>query len=128
MARFPGGIETGVTIDDLLWSPDLMVSCAKLAQVSLPSAIEFDGVDLLPVLSGETRSAHRSFFFEYKNHAALRMGNWKIVREASSDPWQLYDLGRDQEEMRNLAEQFPDTVKELVTELMPGVIHLGGDG
>jgi arylsulfatase A-like enzyme len=117
MARFPGKIEAGVTIDDPLWSPDLMVACAKLAQVTLPVDREFDGLDPLPVLFGETRSTHRSLVFEYKSHAALRMKNWKIVREASSEPWQLYDLRRDQEEMRNLAEQFPETVNELVSEL-----------
>ncbi|MBT5707866.1 MAG: sulfatase-like hydrolase/transferase [Verrucomicrobia bacterium] len=117
MARFPGEIEAGVTIDDPLWSPDLLVACAKLAQVTLPADREIDGVDPLPVLFGETRTVHRSFVFEYKSHAALRMKNWKIVREASSEPWQLYDLGRDQEERRNLAGQFPETVNELVIEL-----------
>jgi arylsulfatase A len=118
MARFPGKIEAGVTIDDPLWSLDLMVGCAKLAQVPLPVEIEIDGVDPMPVLFGKSQSADRSFVFEYKNHAALRMKNWKIVREAPSDPWQLYDLGRDLKEKRNLAEQFPGKVSELVAELM----------
>ena len=95
MVRWPGKIPAGCVIDEPLWSPDILVACAKLARVGLPREIVFDGKDPLPTLCQNKASPHRSLFFEYRNHAALRMGNWKIVREASSKPWQLFNLKRD---------------------------------
>ena len=116
LARFPGRIDPGVTIDEPMWSPDLLVSCATLAQVSLSAGVKLDGRNLLPCLFGEPTSVHRSFYFEYKNHAALRMENWKIVREEPMDPWELFDLDQDEIEEHNVAEAFPGRVAQLVRE------------
>ncbi|MBQ0734674.1 arylsulfatase [Aquimarina celericrescens] len=54
----------------------------------------------------------RPLFFEWADGAAVRKGNWKIVRE-KTEQWELYDLSRDAGETYNLAAVMPDKVLEM---------------
>ena len=116
LARWPGHIRPGSVCDEPLWSPDLLVACAQIAGVSLPSDRVFDGRDPLPVLTAGTPSPHESFYWAYRSHAALRKGDWKIVREKPNQSWQLFHLAEDISESRDLAESEPDKRAELVAE------------
>ena len=116
IARWPGRIKPGAVIHQPFWSPDLMIACAKLAGVKLPANVWFDGKDPLPLLTKGAASSHRSFFFMYGRHAALRMGDWKIVRENPRQPWQLFNLSRDIAESKNLASKRPGDVARLKAE------------
>jgi arylsulfatase A len=117
IARWPGFIEPGSVISDLCWSPDLLPTCAILAKAALPADIAFDGWSALsPLLKGDQPSPHKSFFFEYRSHAALRMGDWKIVRERPNRPWQLFNLKDDERESKNLAAVHPGQVQKLQVE------------
>ncbi len=113
-ARWPGKISAGSVIETPLWSPDLLVGSAKLAGAVIPEGLELDGKDPLPVLLGKTReSPHTEFFFQYEKHAALRAGDWKIVRTKPDEHWQLYNLKEDLSETNNRAQEKPGIVKEL---------------
>jgi len=116
LARWPGHIKPGQEIDEPLWSPDLMIACAKLAEAELPPDRIFDGHDPLPTLTQGAKSSHRSLYFVFRKHAALRMGDWKIVRTTPSEPWQLFNLADDIGETNDLAESHPDLVAELADE------------
>lgn len=116
MARWPGKIGAGTVIDEPFWSCDLMVACAKLAGASLPAKVSLDGKNPLPILTEGAESDHESFFFIYRNHAALRKGDWKIVREKPDRPWQLFDLANDPVEKNDLAIDRPEKVTELNSE------------
>ncbi|MCZ6673320.1 MAG: sulfatase-like hydrolase/transferase [Verrucomicrobia bacterium] len=113
MARWPGRIKPGSVISEPFWSPDLMSACAKLSGANLPGDIVFDGRDPLPILTQGATSKHESFFFIYQDHAALREGDWKIVREKSTDSWQLFNLKSDISEANNLADEHPDHLARL---------------
>ncbi|WP_164100747.1 sulfatase-like hydrolase/transferase [Candidatus Laterigemmans baculatus] len=112
-ARWPGQIAAGSVIEEPLWSPDLMVACSALAAAPLPEDRVYDGRNPLPVLCGEAESPHRSLYFRYRNHAALRKGDWKIVREKPAAPWQLFNLAADPAETADRARQEPGRVAEL---------------
>lgn len=116
LARWPGHIESGRVINEPLWSPDLMIACEKLAEVSLPQDHRLDGLDPLPVLTGNAKSPHRSLYFTYGRHAALRFGDWKIVRTKPTERWQLFDLASDRSESTNLATEQPGQLAKLVSE------------
>ena len=107
MARWPGRIEAGAVVSEPLWSPDLLTACARIAGAALPGEVRLDGRNPLPVLTRGARSPHESFYFEYRSHAALRQGDWKIVRERPEQPWQLFDLAGDLPESNDLAERYP---------------------
>lgn len=48
---------------------------------------------------------------------ALSQGDWKLVHYGNEEPrgsdWQLYDLGKDAKESKNLAKKHPEKVKQL---------------
>jgi len=91
-----------------------MVTSAKLSSATLPVDRVLDGKNMLPVLTGKSnKSPHKEFYFEYLKHAALRKGDWKIVRTGKSQPWQLYNLSSDLGESKNLAKEQSAKVKEL---------------
>jgi len=116
LARWPRHIAAGSVIDEVLWSPDLMIGCARLAGVEPPQRAPLDGRDPLPVLTGNAASPHRSLYFSFRKHAALRMGNWKIVRERPDRDWMLFDLSRDVGERTDRASESPEKLRELVNE------------
>jgi len=113
MVRWPGRIPAGTVVSEPFRSPDLLVACAKLAGAPLPEGIVLDGTDPLPMLTEGAPSPHKSFCFQYRGHAALRKGDWKIVREKPDIPWQLYNLAEDLSESRNRANEYPERVDEL---------------
>ncbi len=113
MARLPGRIKPGSVIDEPFWSPDLLPACAKLAGASLPDDLTLDGRNPLPLLTQGAGSPHPSLFFTFRNHAALRQGDWKIVREKPDQPWRLFNLRKDLGESDNLADAQPERVKAL---------------
>jgi arylsulfatase A len=114
LARWPGHIAAGSVISTPLWSPDLLVASARIAGADLPDDRVLDGKDPLPVLTGKTMvSPHESFFFQYEGHAALRRGDWKIVRTNPDEPWQLYNLREDISETTDRATERPALVEEL---------------
>jgi arylsulfatase A len=115
MARWPGRIKPGTVIDEAFWSPDLMAACARLSGAKLPKQIVFDGKDPLPILTEGSASKHESFYFTFRKHAALREGDWKIVRERPDRPWQLFNLKSDLSETTDLAKQQPERVSALVS-------------
>jgi arylsulfatase A len=118
-ARWPGKIKANSVIETPLWSPDLLIACAKLSGAKLPAGLVLDGKDPLPVLLGKTMtSPHNSLFFQFEKHAALRMGDWKIVRTAPDQPWHLYDLKEDLSEKTDHATDRLDIVKKLNSEFV----------
>lgn len=127
LARWPGRIEPGSVIDQPLWSPDLVIACARLAGAELPDNVVFDGRDPLPVLTEGAGSPHESFFFQFRNHAALRQGDWKIVREQPDSPWRLFHLAEDLSESNDLADVHPKRTAALAGHFDQWQQELRGD-
>ncbi len=114
IVRWPGKVKAGTVNDARLSSLDIFPACAKLAGAELPQDRFIDGLNPIPVLTGQTTvSPHPALYFEYENFAALHWGNWKIIREDSTQNWQLYNLKDDIGEQQNLAEKRDDIVKKL---------------
>ena len=115
-ARWPGKIKSNSVISTPLWSPDILVASAMLAGAELPADRVIDGKDPWPVLTGKTEiSPHESFFFQFEEHAALRSGDWKIVRTSSDQPWQLFNLKDDLSETIDKASERTDLIEKLST-------------
>lgn len=113
-ARWPGKIKKAAVIDVPMWSPDLLVTSAKLSGGVLPTDRILDGKDIMPVLTAQSKqSPHKEFYFEYGKQAAFRRGKWKIIRTNNNQAWQLYDLLMDIGESNNLALAYPEIVNDL---------------
>lgn len=53
-------------------------------------------------------------FWEHESNRAVRDGRWKLVAMENA-PWELYEMTTDRTEMRNVAAQNPDKVRELTS-------------
>ncbi len=97
---------------------DLMPTLVELAGAAYPksrdgrSILPPEGRSLVPALTGPGGAGERPLFWEHQGNKAVRHGDWKAVAEGRG-PWALYDVRTDRIEMRNLAAQNPDKLREL---------------
>ncbi len=97
---------------------DIMATVVDVGGASYPT--RFNGKAITPM---EGRSLAPAFanrpidreaiFWEHEGNAAVRVGDWKLVRLGRTGPWELYDLKSDRTELHNLAAAQPERVKEL---------------
>jgi arylsulfatase A-like enzyme len=74
--------------------------------------MKFDGVNLLPYLTGEKKDApHDALFWRFGAQRAVRKGDWKLTSIRGST--QLFNLAKDIGEQHDLAEKEADKLKEL---------------
>ncbi len=118
LMRWPGRIPAGLVYESPVISLDLFPTAAALAGHPLPAAADSDGVDLLPFLRGEnTAPPHDSLYWRSGEKAALRRGDWKIVRNPSGRreaDWELYHLAADASEQHNRRSAEPARFAELL--------------
>mgnify|MGYP003608921239 CR=1 FL=1 len=100
---------------------DIMPTCVDVAGAHYPA--EFKGKPVLPM---EGRSLLPAFankpverdalFWEHEGNAAVRVGDWKLVRFGRAGAWELYDLKADRTEQHDLAAAQPERVRELAAK------------
>ena len=112
MVQWKGEIPAGQVYGQPVSSFDVFgTAAANCAGVKKPDHVE--GVDLVPYLSGAKKGVpHETLYWRQGRKAALRHGDWKLVRMGPK--WELYDLSKDISEENNLAAHNPDRVTELV--------------
>jgi arylsulfatase A-like enzyme len=108
----PGRIETPVSLVDVL--PTL------LEALGLEPLPDLAGRSLWGLLGGGPDPAERALVAEGTLHGpdrkALVRWPWKLV-VTTGQPARLYDLGRDPGERRDLSQQAPERLAELLEEL-----------
>ncbi|WP_240911094.1 sulfatase-like hydrolase/transferase [Paludisphaera soli] len=109
---------------------DVLPTALAAAGVEVAPEGKLDGVDLLPFLTGANAGTpHEELFWRMGAQAAVRKGDWKLVRyDAAVDapgarsnaakvevtPFRLYNLAEDPGESRDLAAERPEKVAELL--------------
>lgn len=121
IARWPAGIAARGSLTRAVGHvTDLMPTALELAGAKYPAEFAgrkltpVEGKSLVPAFGGKT-TAGRVLAWEHEGNRAIRSGNWKLVA-VFKGPWELYDLGTDRSETRNLAAEQPQRVKELAAE------------
>jgi arylsulfatase A-like enzyme len=124
ISRWPGVISPGITSDTPVMNFDLFATCLAAANLPTPKDRIIDGVNLLPLLEGESNlSLHESlFFYKGKKLIAVRNGDWKYFRRHNADngaypffpqgPF-LFNLQSDPHESYNLMETYPEIGQKL---------------
>lgn len=121
IVRWPGTIQPGQVSTQVWAFWDFLPTVAEIAgtQVTLP----IDGVSILPGLMGREQPQHSPLYWEFheKNERgilqAVRIGNWKGIRNRKGGKFELYDLTTDIKEANNVASSNRKTVDE-ITEIM----------
>jgi arylsulfatase B len=115
LMQWKGVLPEGKTYDHPVISLDLFATVA--AATGARAARAADGVDLLPFLRGDVKGRpHDVLFWRMGKRTAVRVGDWKLLRNPGRDSggeWQLYDLAEDVAETKNLASTRRDKVESL---------------
>ncbi len=116
IARWPGKIAPGRMSDHLGYFPDVMATVAEVTGAKAPADI--DGISILPELIGEAAAGHKQvqheyLYWEIGGWTAIRQGNWRAVKPAKKETWELYDLATDPSESKDLAATKPDILAKL---------------
>ena len=97
--------------------PDIMATIVELTGAEYPATFDghaidaLEGTSLVPVLQG--REIDRPpMFWEHEGNSAVRIGQWKLVRNYPGD-WELYDLDADRTELNDIAALHPERVREM---------------
>ena len=122
MLQWSGHLPTGVEYDEPVISLDVYGTAAAIAKHPVPANRPIDGVDLLPFLTGNQQgSPHRELFWRLSQKTAIRVGDWKLLRNPQrrgqqDAAWELYNLADDVSESNNLAAAEPERVSQLLAD------------
>lgn len=114
MMKWPKRIPAGIEYEYPVSSTDIFVTSLLRAGGTLPSDRDYDGVDLIPFLTGEKKERpHEHLFWRADHIWALRDGDYKLIL-STRDGWaELYDLKKDISETYNLKDQMPELYEKL---------------
>jgi arylsulfatase len=148
LMRWKGIIPEGVVCNRLASTIDILPTLAALTGAALPRK-KIDGVDISPLMKGETDQSLRAYFLYYYNKnslEAIRDGRFKLIfphkhtsyLEPDNDGFpgktgqaeiqlSLYDLRRDPGERFDVKEMYPEVVERLSTIAEKAREDLGDD-
>jgi arylsulfatase A-like enzyme len=121
LVRWPREVKAGTVIGTPVASPDFYPTLLAAADSSPRPGQRLDGVNFIPVLSGEGSLPERPLFWHYPHYgnqggapgAAIRRGDWKLIEWFEDDRVELYNLAQDIGEKNDLAASEPDRVRQL---------------
>src|SRR5690606_17133771 len=112
LVRYPKEIEAGMETDALVQNLDFAPTFLDYAGVAIPA--DMQGASFRKLVSGKDsdwRDAIYYTYYEYpavhmvKRHYGIRTNRYKLIHfYYDVDEWELYDLEKDPQEMRNVYE------------------------
>jgi arylsulfatase A-like enzyme len=111
LIQWPGIIAAGKINNDMVSNLDFAETFLDMAGIKPPS--DMQGESLLPILKGNTpknwRKEHYYHYYEYpgfhsvKRHYGISTKRYKLIHfYYDVDEWELYDLQKDPDEMKNV--------------------------
>ena len=115
VVAWPGTIPAGQRYDHPVSALDVAATASALAGIEAKDS-DFDGVNLVPFLSGDNQKApHESLMWRWVSQSAIREGDWKLLR--GGDREYLYNLQTDLAEKKNLSKDHPEVARRLRAKL-----------
>jgi arylsulfatase A-like enzyme len=128
--RWPGKLPTGREVSQLAAHIDLAPTLLEACDIPQPRDARFDGVSLWPLLTGaRVQWPERTLYFQWHRgdipelHRAFaaRSPRFKLVQATgANEQWngrknlELFDMERDPSESRNIADERPEVMKQLL--------------
>lgn len=123
----PNVIRAGSTSDQIIQSSDFYPTLLEMLSINRQANQTFDGVSITAAYSGN--QIGRDAIYTYFPHApgvpdwlppsiSVHQGDWKLIRifhggDDKRHRYKLFNLAQDTGEQNNLADDFPERVKQL---------------
>ncbi len=125
IVRAPGITPAGASTDVPVTSTDLYPTLLALAGAPARPAQHRDGIDISSMLRGGAAPSRDALFWHYPHYhgstwapgGAMREGDWKLIEFFEDGAAELYNLGADISETRDLAAAEPDRLKAMREKL-----------
>lgn len=101
---------------------DLMATCVDVAGAKYPAELDgkpilpMEGRSLLPAIVADQPIDRDAIYWEHEGNAAVRVGDWKLVRFGRKGKWELYNMAADRTELHDLSSTEPKRAKELLAK------------
>jgi arylsulfatase A len=126
VVRWPGKIKPGTESDRVTGFEDWLPTLLELAGEKSATPAGVDGISFAPTLLGEKQEPRPFLYREspsYGGQQAVRMGDWKLVRQhlhpgpkqknPPAPTTELYHLANDPAEATDVAARHPEIVEKL---------------
>ncbi|MBB6479841.1 sulfatase-like hydrolase/transferase [Spirochaeta isovalerica] len=130
MSQFEGGLEIPMIIkwpeeegfvglyEPMVSLMDVYSTALAALDLPVPGDRVIDSVNLLPYVRGDhPGDPHQSLFWKSDYNLTLRRGPWKLMLNTYTGSTQLYNLDADRGEYKDLSEEEPELLQELMNEL-----------
>ncbi|MBP85582.1 MAG: N-acetylgalactosamine 6-sulfate sulfatase [Planctomycetaceae bacterium] len=127
IVRWPDQVPAGRVSDAIFSTLDFMPTFATLAGYEAPTDRVIDGIDQTELLLGKSEEGSREDFYYFCRNElhGVRRGMWKLilpdrktfygyVDDKGSQETELYDLQSDLGEKKNVVDQHPKVVEQLL--------------
>lgn len=119
IAHWPEGISArGEWRDQPGHVIDIMATVVELTGATYPATHR--GAEIVPMQGRSLVSAFNNesierdaLFWEHEGNAAIRRGDWKLVRIKHTGDWELYNLREDRTEQNDLSDAHPDLARKM---------------
>lgn len=111
---------------------DVMATCLDVADTNYPETfngnkiISLEGISLFETLNSKD-TLERLLVFEHSGYPAIRIGDWKLVARTKvmlkedfhpDAAFELYHIGQDRAETKNLISAFPEKAEEMKNQML----------
>jgi arylsulfatase A-like enzyme len=140
IVKWPGKVNPGSVCNEYLIIEDFFPSILEMADVKSYQTVQhIDGVSFVPLLLQKGNpSLGRDLFWHYPNKwggtgpgigttSTIRSGDWKLIYRYKDQQMELYNIPDDIGEETNLAEEYPEKVRELAGRLGEYLRNAGAD-
>jgi arylsulfatase A-like enzyme len=114
IVRWPGVVPANRVTQQMAITMDWTATILAAAETNAAAGHPLDGIDLLPVIKGNSPVRDRTFFWRIHQQDAVREGKWKFYR--NGDVRRLHDLSIDQHEQADFSRKHPEITERLMRE------------
>ena len=115
--RWPGHIKPGTKVTQIAAHIDMFATIIEMCGLDMPKTLPQDGINLVPLLKGETGSWPDRMIFTFRSPrgsnvpGSVRTQRWRAVK--GRNRWELYDMVSDPDQKKNVSKEYPNIVKKL---------------
>ena len=134
VARWPGKIKAGTRNDTAVCTIDLFPTFLAAGNIAKPAKKVLDGVNLMPLMTQSGSIKQRALYWHFPIYlqaysvgnddgrdplfrtrpgSTMLLGKWKLHEYFEDGKFELYDLSKDLNERKNLAETMPEKLAEM---------------